>query len=452
MQDTQDRPPVSPEQERRVLVAGTVGSVVEWYDFGLYGAASALVIGPLFFSGDLSPAAATMASFATFAIGFFARPLGGLLIANFGDRLGRKPALVFTLVLMGGSTFLMGCLPTYEQIGLWAPALLVMLRLLQGAGAGAELAGTMTMISETIRPSRLGFGTAMPNAATAIGSALGIVAFLVVALLPGDVLLTWGWRVPFWLSAVILAVAYFIRHRVEETPEFVDARRRVDEADHRKVPMWELFREHRGAVLLGFGAMVGHQAMSYITTTFALTYIRDDLGMPQTLALSASLTASVVGALLGVGGGILTDRLGATRVFTLGASYCLLMSFPLFLLLGTTVPGLIVLALVATYSVSFGLMAGAQGLYLVGLFPAEVRFSGVATCRELAGTLIGGPAPLIAAALVAAAGGAPWLCALFLAACCAVSVACLLLGRGYSARRNASHVVGDRADTRAETA
>ncbi|TQS46254.1 MFS transporter [Cryptosporangium phraense] len=421
--------PHSREQERRVLLAGTVGSVVEWYDFGLYGAASALVIGPLFFSSGLSPAAATMASFATFAIGFFARPVGGLLIANFGDRLGRKPALVFTLVLMGGSTILMGCLPTYEQIGLWAPLLLVLLRLLQGAGAGAELAGTMTMISETIRPSRQGFGTAVPNAATAIGSALGVVAFLVVALLPGDILLTWGWRVPFWISAVILVIAWFIRRRIEETPEFAEAKRRAEQAKEVRVPMWALLRDHRRAVLLGFGAMVGHQAMSYITTTFALTYIRDDLGMSQTLALSASLTASLVGAGLGVWGGLLTDRFGARRIFLLGASYCLLLSFPLFLLLGTRVPVLVVVALVATYSVSFGLMAGAQGSFLVDLFPPEVRFSGVATCRELAGTIIGGPAPLIAAALVSAAGGAPWLCALFLVLCCSLSVVSLLAAR-----------------------
>jgi MFS transporter, MHS family, shikimate and dehydroshikimate transport protein len=148
-------PDVDPVQERRVLTAGTVGSIVEWYDFGLFGAASALVIGPLFFSPDLSPAAATLAAFGTFAVGFFARPVGGMLIANFGDRIGRKPALIFTLYLMGASTFLMGCLPTYDQIGLWAPVLLVTLRLLQGAGAGAELAGVMTMIADYIISRRL---------------------------------------------------------------------------------------------------------------------------------------------------------------------------------------------------------------------------------------------------------------------------------------------------------
>ncbi|MCF3961148.1 MFS transporter [Streptomyces fuscigenes] len=416
-------------RERRVLTAGTVGSIVEWYDFGLYGAASALVIGPLFFSSSLSHAAATMASFATFAIGFFARPLGGLLIANFGDRLGRKPALVFTLVLMGGSTILMGCLPTFDQIGIWAPVLLVLLRLLQGAGAGAELAGTITIISETVGPSRRAFATAVPNGATAIGSALGVVAFLVVNLLPGHILLTWGWRVPFWISAVILMVAVFIRRRIEESPEFVAAKTRADDAEPQKVPMLQLARRYPGTTALGFGAMVGHQAMSYITTTFALSYMRDDLDLSQTLALVTSLTASLVGAFLAVGAGALADRLGTPKVFIAGAAYCLVLAFPMFALLDTRAPALVVLAIVATYSVSFGLMAGAQGAYLVDLFPPEVRFSGVAVSRELAGTIIGGPAPLIAAALVSVGGGTPWLCALFLALCCAVSVVCLVIGR-----------------------
>jgi len=212
---------VNAVQERRVLLAGTVGSIVEWYDFGLFGAASALVIGPLFFSSNLSSTNATLAAFTTFAVGFFARPVGGMLIANFGDKFGRKPALIFTLVLMGLSTFLMGCLPTYEDIGIWAPILLVALRLCQGAGAGAELAGTMTIISETIRPSRRAFGTAVPNGATAIGSALGVVTFLIISLLPGDILLTWGWRVPFLVSVILVFVGLYIRVGVLETPVFV---------------------------------------------------------------------------------------------------------------------------------------------------------------------------------------------------------------------------------------
>ncbi|MGV9798226.1 MFS transporter [Mycobacterium sp. NPDC003449] len=430
-------PGVNPVQERRVLVAGTVGSVVEWYDFGLFGAASALVIGPLFFSEDLSASAATLAAFATFAVGFFARPVGGMLIANFGDRFGRKPALIFTLVLMGLSTFLMGCLPTYEQIGIWAPILLVTLRLCQGAGAGAELAGTMTIISETIRPSRRAFGTAVPNGATAIGSALGVVTFLIVATLPGDVFLTWGWRIPFLFSAVIFGVAVFIRKRVEEAPEFLAAKARAEQQPAARIPAWRLVRGHWRGVLIGFGAMAGHQAMSYITTTFALSYITSTLTMPRSVALTASLIASLIGAFLAAFFGAAADRVGAPKVFAFGAAFCLLMAFPMFALLDTRTPVLIGLALVLTYSVSFGAMAGAQGAFLVDLFPADVRFSGVALCRELAGTLIGGPAPLVAASLVIAGGGKPWLVAVLLGVCCAVTLLSLRIA-AVRARRESS--------------
>ncbi|WP_263998439.1 MFS transporter [Mycobacterium yunnanensis] len=437
---TNPPPGVDPVQERRVLVAGTVGSVVEWYDFGLFGAASALVIGPLFFSSDLSPSAATLAAFATFAVGFFARPVGGMLIANFGDKIGRKPALIFTLVLMGASTFLMGCLPTYDEIGLWAPALLVFLRLLQGAGAGAELAGTFTIISETIRPSRRAFGTAVPNGATAIGTALGVVTFLVVALLPGDVFLTWGWRIPFLFSAVILFVAVFIRNKVEEAPEFLAAKERAERKAEKRVPVLALLRGHWRSVLVGFGVMVGHQAMTYITTTFALSYITTTLDMPRSVALTASLTASIVGAVLCACFGLLADRIGVYhRVITFGAAYCMLMAFPMFALLDTRVPVLIGVALVLTYSVSFGAMGGAQGAFLVGLFPPDVRFSGVALCRELSGTLVGGPAPLVAASLVIAAGGSPWPVAMMLAACCAVTLVSLAVARA-RIRRGTAHV------------
>ncbi|NIJ05492.1 MFS transporter [Frigoribacterium faeni] len=420
--DEQDFDPV---QERRVLVAGSVGSVIEWYDFGLFGAASALVIGPLFFSSDLSPAAATLASFATFAVGFFARPVGGLLIGNFGDRFGRKPALIFTLMLMGVSTFLMGCLPTYQDVGLLAPVLLVLLRLVQGAGAGAELAGTFTIIVEATRPSRRAFNTAVPNGATAIGSALGVVSFLLVDAIFAEQFLVWAWRIPFLISIVIFFVAFFVRRHIEETPAFVAAKARADANPVARVPALAMFRTQWSGLLIGFGIMVGHQAMSYVTTTFALSYITTDLSVGSTVALSASLTASLVGATLAGGFGHLADRLGAPRVIGFGAAFCLLTAFPAFVLLETRAPVAIVFALLLSYSVSFGAMAGGQGAILTRLFPADVRYTGVAMSRELAGTLIGGPSPLIAAALVGVLGGQPWLVAAYLALCCTITLVSL---------------------------
>ncbi|WP_295850833.1 MFS transporter [uncultured Microbacterium sp.] len=432
-EDEQDFDPV---QERRVLIAGSVGSVIEWYDFGLFGAASALVIGPLFFSSDLSPAAATLASFATFAVGFFARPLGGLLIGNFGDRFGRKPALIFTLVLMGVSTFLMGCLPTYQDIGLLAPVLLVILRLAQGAGAGAELAGTFTIIVEATRPSRRAFNTAVPNGATAIGSALGVVSFLLVDALAGDQFLEWAWRVPFLVSIVIFFVAFFVRRHIEETPAFLAAKERASKSPAARIPAATMFRTQWRGLLLGFGIMVGHQAMSYVTTTFALSYITTDLTVSSTIALTASLIASLVGATLAGVFGHLADRLGAPRIIGFGAAFCLVTAFPAFLLLDTRVPVFIVLALLLSYSVSFGAMAGGQGAILTRLFPANVRYTGVAMSRELAGTIIGGPSPLIAAALVGLLGGQPWLVAVYLVVCCSVTLVSLVLASRHFRRED----------------
>lgn len=413
-------------QARKVLLAGSVGSVLEWYDFGLYSAASALVIGPVFFPSSGSSSFSTLAAFATFAVGFGARPLGGMLIAHFGDRVGRKPALMFTLSLMGASTVLMGCLPSYHAVGIVAPLLLIALRLLQGAGAGAELAGAFTMISETAPLRRRAFATAVPNGATAIGGAIGSLTFLVISQLPKDDVYSWAWRLPFLFSAVIFLIAFFIRNRVEESPEFLDVEQRVKKNASTKLPITELLRLHRWPALLGLAAMVGHQAMTYVTTTFALSYVSGTLKMGASVALTGSVCASIAGALLAGAFGILADRIGPGRVFIGGALYTAAMAYPFFALLDLRSPVIVVLALIATYSVSFGAMAGAQGAYLASLFPTKVRYSGVAFGRELSSVIVGGPAPFIASALVTLMHGTPWLVSAFLLICGLLSFGALL--------------------------
>ncbi|HEY3502122.1 MAG TPA: MFS transporter [Actinocatenispora sp.] len=423
----------TPEQIRRATLAGAVGTVIEWYDYALYGAASALYVGPLFFPNS-SPTAATLAAFATFAVGFFARPLGGVVISHFGDRIGRKPALVATIALMGGSTVLMGLLPTYHQVGVLAPILLVALRVLQGFGAGAELAGATTMISEYVPANRRGFFTSIPNAATAVGLSLATVAFLGVQGMSASSASAWGWRVPFLASVVIFAVAMLIRRSLAETPEFT-----ATAGTPTNAPIVRLFRERPKQVLLAFLAVTGHNANAYVLNTFALSYLTGTLHMSDGAGLAAVLVAGVVAVASTPLFGRWADRRGSATVFAFGAAFVAVAAFPFFLLLDTRNVVVVVLTMSAGYGVGFGAMAGAQGAFLADLFDTRYRFSGIAVAREANGMLVAGPTPFIAAALVSAAGGRPWLVATFLVVCAAITLAALAAERGIrtrSARRD----------------
>jgi len=406
---------------RRALVAAMSGTLIEWYDYALYGAAAGLIIGPLFFPEALSTAA-TMAAFATFAVGFVARPLGGVIISHIGDRYGRKPAMVLTIVLMGAATVAIGLLPTAEQIGLWAPALLVLFRLLQGFGAGAELAGAFTLVAETSPPEKRGFHTGLVNATPAAGTTLATLAFLVAASLPEDVLLGWAWRVPFLLSALLFLVALYIRRRLEETPEYSRAAdKRAAEAE-RKVPFGELVRNSRLPLVAGFLATTGHNANLYVVTAFSLSYLTATVGMSRTEALTAVVIGSVVSIVATPLGGKMVDRYGARKVLGFGGLFGALYAFPLFLLLQTGDLVTVTLALSVTYGVTLAATQGSQGAFLTNLFPARYRFTGVATARELNGAIIAGTTPLVATALIAAVDGEIWLAALYIVVCSLVTV------------------------------
>jgi len=407
---------------RRAVVAGAIGTVIEWYDFALYGAAAALVIGPLFFPGQ-SDTAATLSSFATFAVGFLARPIGGVLISHLGDRLGRRPALVLTIALMGASTVLIGLLPTYAQIGVWAPILLVLLRILQGFSAGAELAGAITLIAEYTPRNRRAFYTAIPNGATAVGLSLATLSFLAISALPHEAMLGWAWRIPFVLSGVIFAVAYVIRSRLTETPEFVEAVQGAQADGPAKVPALELLRKRPLRVLLGFLSITGHNANAYILNTFALSYMTGTLKLDGTLALASVLLASLAGIIGAPLFGMLADRIGRSPVFIGAGVFVAVWAYPFFLLLQTRSPVMVIGAMVIGYGVGFGAMSGAQGAFLSELFETRYRFSGVALTRELNGVLIAGPTPFIATALVSTAGGEPWLVAGYLLLCGLITVA-----------------------------
>jgi len=278
---------------RRAVIASTIGTVIEWFDYALYGAAAGLIINKLFFP-QLSPTAAILASFATFAVGFFARPVGGILISHFGDRFGRKPALIFTIALMGLSTVAMGLLPTYAQAGIAAPLLLVFFRLVQGFGAGAEYAGAVTLVAEYAPAHRKAYYTAFLQSATVLGIMIATLCFLMVSYLPEDVLLGWAWRVPFLLSALLFVVALYIRKRLDETPEYVAAMAKQGEQRRKEsVPIGELLRKSPKEVLFGFLSVTGHNANVYILSAFSLSYMTNTLQMPRTDALTAVIVATI---------------------------------------------------------------------------------------------------------------------------------------------------------------
>jgi MFS transporter, MHS family, shikimate and dehydroshikimate transport protein len=406
---------------RRALIAAMSGTLIEWYDYALYGAAAGLIIGPLFFPEAMSTAA-TMAAFATFAVGFIARPLGGVIISHIGDRYGRKPAMLLTIVLMGAATVGIGLLPTAAQIGLWAPALLVLFRLLQGFGAGAELAGAFTLVAETSPPEKRGFHTGLVNATPAAGTTLATLAFLLAASLPEDVLLGWAWRVPFLVSAVLFFVALYIRRRLEETPEYTRAAdKRAVEAEQ-KVPLGELFRNSRLPLVAGFLATTGHNANLYVVTAFSLSYLTGTVGMSRTEALTAVVIGSVVSIVATPLGGKMVDRYGARKVLGFGGLFGALYAFPLFLLMQTGDLVTVTLALAIAYGITLGATQGSQGAFLTNLFPARYRFTGVATARELNGAIIAGTTPLVATALIAAVDGEIWLAALYIVVCSLVTV------------------------------
>ena len=414
---------------RRALFAATLGTLIEWYDYALYGAAAGLVIGPLFFAGSGSEA--SLAAFATFAVGFVARPLGGVLIGHLGDRHGRRPAMLLTILLMGAATVGIGLLPTAAAIGAAAPLLLIAFRLLQGLGAGAELAGAMTLVAEFAPAKRRGFFTAIVLATPPAGIALATVAFLWASSAGDAALLDWAWRIPFLASAVLFFVALFIRAKLEETPEYRQASEHADEARKRKLPVMELMRKDPVAVLIGFFSITGHNALNYIMAVFAIGLMASPaVGMSRPEALLAVTVGSLAGVVATPAGGWLADRLGAGRVLAIGSAAGALFAFPLFAALTSGSVAVATATIAVGYGVVIAMTSGAQGAFLTNLFPPERRFSGVGLARELNGAIVAGLSPLIAGALIAAAQGSTWSAALFLAACCASSVIAVLLARG----------------------
>jgi MFS family permease len=385
-----------------VVGASTIGTIVEWYDFYLYGTAAALVLNRVFFS-NLDPLAGILASYATFAVGFLVRPFGGVIFGHFGDKYGRKPILIATLLLMGFATAGIGMLPTYNSIGIVAPILLLSLRMLQGLGAGAEYSAAI-LFSAEYNSDRRGFFASWPPAASDFAVALSAGVFALFRLMPENQFLAWGWRIPFLLSLVAVAVGYFVRRRILETPEFTAVK---EEARRTRVPAIELITKHPRRVLVAMGVNVG-PSVGYVFTVFALGYMTKQLGVPQGTALLAVVIAALCGAVASILFGSLSDHIGRRGIMLFGSLFSAVYAFPFFWLLETRRPLLIVFAMVVGFAIGLRCVFGVQPAFYTELFETRLRFSGIALAREMTGALVGGPLPLVATAAVAAAGGAWW--------------------------------------------
>ncbi|MBL8554260.1 MAG: MHS family MFS transporter [Phenylobacterium sp.] len=395
------QPTSDPATLRRVVGASIIGTTIEWYDFFLYGTAAALVFNKLFFPAE-DPLVGTMLAFATYALGFVARPLGGVVFGHFGDRIGRKRLLMLSLVMMGAATVLIGCLPTYGQVGLLAPGLLILLRLVQGFAVGGEWGGAVLIVAEHGDAARRGFWASWPQAGVALGSlmASGVLALMSGLQSEAD-FLAWGWRVPFLISAVLIGVGWWIRTTVEESPAFKAVAQ--EQAAIEKAPALEAIRRRPKELLIGAGLKFAENISYYVVTVFSITYVTTKLGLPRATALNAILVASAIHCVLIPSFGALSDWIGRRPVYAFGAFGMMLWAFAFFRLLDTADPAMIALACVGALFFH-GAMYGPQAAFLAEMFPTRIRYSGASLSYQVTSIFAGSLAPLIAAALLAAYG------------------------------------------------
>jgi MFS family permease len=382
---------------KRVALAASVGATIEWYDFFLYGTAAGLVFDKLYFNG-LSGTAATFASFGTFAVGFLARPVGGLIFGHFGDRIGRKTMLIWTLVIMGVGTSLVGLLPTYDSIGVLAPIALVVLRVLQGIGVGGEYGGAVLLATEYAPAGRRGLYGSFAHIGVPGGLVLASGAFALASQLPDAAFLAWGWRVCFLISIVLLAIGAWIRLSIMETPAFQEVQ---EEKKVSKLPVGELFRRQPRTLLLGMGTRFVEGFTYNLYSVFLLSYAVADAGLSRSVVLNAIMAGALLGVFMTVLSGALSDRFGRRPVYTVGAVLGLVIAFPVAAAVqsGAVVPS--VAAFIGGLGLVYGTVYGPLAAFWSELFDTRYRFSALNALYQISGVVASGLTPLIAAALVA---------------------------------------------------
>ncbi len=390
---------------RRVVAASVIGATIEWYDFFLYGIVAGIVLNKLYFPGS-DPVVSTMLAYATFAVGFVARPLGGVVFGHFGDKLGRKSMLVMTLMIMGVATVLIGLLPTYEQIGVAAPLLLLLLRILQGIGIGGEWGGAVLMAYEYAPEDKRGFYASLPQIGLAIGLCLASGVVAVMSMLPDDQFMAWGWRIGFIASVILVGVGLYIRLKILETPEFARVKAAGEEA---KIPFVDMIRRYPRNILLGMGARYIDGVFFNVFAVFSVVYLSNSVHVPRTTALwLVTLSAFVMIFAIPVFGK-LSDRLGRPKTYALGSLLLAVCAYPSFMLLSTGDPLLVAIGIVIPFGLIYAMCYGPEAALFADLFDAKVRYTGISFVCQFSGIFASGLTPIIATYLLAAGGGKPWL-------------------------------------------
>jgi metabolite-proton symporter len=393
----------SPKEYITAGFASMAGTTIEWYDFFLYGTAAALIFNKIFFP-QFDAITGTLAAFATYSVGFFARPLGGIIFGHFGDRIGRKSMLLTTLVLMGVPTILIGLIPSYESIGYWAAVLLVVMRFVQGIAVGGEWGGAVLVAVEHAPSGKKGLFGSLPQMGVGAGLILSSFAMGAVARLPEADMLSWGWRIPFLASAILLLIGWFIRIKVAESPDFEAMQQSGKKV---AVPLVSVLKNHPKEVLLVVGARLGEVTWFYTVVTFALAYATGTLGIGKSVMLDAIIWGAFLSLFTMPFCGMLGDRIGHKWVFMIGAVGIGVFGMFFFDMLATRDAGWITIAMVIAVSVVYGFLYGPEGSLFSNQFPPEVRYSGISLAVQVSGAVGGGLAPLVATWLLSLGGGNP---------------------------------------------
>jgi metabolite-proton symporter len=381
----------------RVLIASLVGSSIEWFDYFLYGTMAALVFNQLFFVNE-DPTVGLLLAYASFALSFFIRPFGGIIFSHIGDRIGRKKTLVLTLSLMGAATFAMGILPTYQAIGVAAPIILIALRLIQGLGIGGEWGGALLLATEYAPPERRGFFGSIPQMGVTIGMVMGTLALWLMSLLPEQQFMSWGWRVPFIFSALLVAFGLWIRKGIDETPEFKEVQQK---GEIPKLPIVDTLRYYWKEVLITIGAKVVETAPFYIFSTFIVSYATSTLGFSRSAVLGSVMVSTVITTILIPIMGSLSDRVGRKKMYIAGTLAMMAFAFPYFWMIHQGSVLMLVLATIIGLGIIWAPITAVLGTMFSEIFDAKVRYTGVSLGYQIGAAIAGGTAPLVATALLA---------------------------------------------------